>query len=182
MKKYNKFKIGISGHRSIKHEKKDTYRFQLQKLLKYFVDKYPKKEIIAVSSLADGADRLFIQAATQMGLRYEVLLPMKPNLYQQDFNEDSYTEFNKMLLNAREYKVIPVYNKFTQGNFAHYRDKRDIQYREVGRELIAETDFMFFLWDGKKSRKMGGTFDTLVYAKEYGVEYKIIYCERENNV
>lgn len=182
MKKSDKFKIGISGHRSVKHEKKDVYIFQLQKLLKYFVDKYPKKEILAVSPLADGADRLFIQAAIKIGLRYEVILPMKPNLYQQDFNENSYTEFNKMLLNARKYKVIPLYNQLAQDDFAYNRDKRNIQYREVGRQLIAETDFMFFLWDGEKSTKIGGTFDTLVYAKEHGIEYKIIYCERENNV
>ena len=178
-KKSNKFKIGISGHRDIKYKNKDICISKIKEYLNCFVDKYPQKEILAVSALADGADRLLIKAATEIGLRYEVILPMEPNLYQKDFNDNSYSEFNKMLLNARECKVIPLYNEASKQTITHYGHNRDMQYREVGRQLITETDFMLFLWDGQESVKIGGTFDTLQYAKEQKTKYKIINCKRE---
>ena len=176
----NKFKVGISGHRDIQQTNKNIYLSQIKEYLNYLIYKYPTKEILAVSPLADGADRLFIQAAIEIGLRYEVILPMKPNLYQKDFDNDSYREFNKMLLNAREYKVIPIYNEISEESIAYHGADRDLQYREVGRQLINETDSMLFLWDGKENTKVGGTYDTLTYAKEHNINYKIIHCEREN--
>jgi hypothetical protein len=176
----DKFKIGISGHRDIKYKDRDTYLYKIKKHLNYFIDKYPRKEILAVSPLADGSDRLFIQAAIEIGLRYEVILPMKPNLYEKDFDDNSYREFNKMLLNARMYKVIPLYNNVSEQAITYYGKDRNLQYREVGYQIIRETDFMLFLWDGKKSTKVGGTFDILNFAKNNNVKYQIIYCDRES--
>jgi len=180
-KKSYKFKIGISGHRDIKYANKDVYLSKIKEHLNYFVNMYPLKEVLAVSALADGTDRLLIKAATEIGLRYEVILPMEPHLYQKDFDDDSYSEFNKMLLNAREYKVTPLYNEASKQTITHYGHNRDMQYREVGRQLINKTDFMLFLWDGQESVKVGGTFDTLKYAKAHNAKYKIINCEREKN-
>ena len=90
------YKIGISGHRDLKEDKLPLYKEQIKKFL--VNRKKEKGKVIAVSPLADGADRLFVEAAKELGIEYEVFLPMPKELYEIDFDSKSKEEFEKLLI------------------------------------------------------------------------------------
>ncbi len=174
-----KFYIGISGHRNLKiseiHEYKGQIKQELEKIVKENLD----KEVMILSPLADGADRLMVYAAKEIGLRYEILLPMPIEYYELDFDDESFDEFYQLFIEARCSDVVELYQGNTYGSISEYGDKRDQQYQKMGREIVDKSDMMIFLWDKKENNLMGGTSDIFNYAEERNKSLLVIECERE---
>ena len=158
-------------------ESKKTYEKSVKlKLVKENLE----KEVIILSPLADGADRLMVDAAVELGLRYEVLLPMVSTLYQKDFSETSLEEYRALIMNARDIpSVVDLCDNCTEENIVEYGAYRDRQYLKVGQDIVERSDMMVFLWDKKHSFGVGGTADIVSYAKLKDKSYIIVECERE---
>lgn len=174
MKRY--YKIGICGHRDLKYSEIPNYIAQLLSILSTAVKEHPKQEVIVLSALAEGADRLMVEAAVETGLRYEVILPMEASCYGEDFDNASFTEFNAMLLRARNYKVALLYNHQKKQNSS---DNRSHRYFNGGSALVDASDFMVFLYDGIDNVKVGGTADIFRYATSKMHPLLHIACKRE---
>jgi len=155
----DKLYVGVSGHRDLKKDKINTYVNKVIAILEKLVKENPEKEVIVISPLADGADRLVVYAAKKLGLRYEVLLPMSFALYEMDFDDASFDEFMTLFYEARSSEVIDLCEDCTEENIADYGDHRDRQYLKVGHEIVDKSDVMLFLWDKKEGRGVGGTAD-----------------------
>ena len=172
------YKIGISGHRDLKEDKLPLYKEQIKKFL--VNRKKEKGEVIAVSPLADGADKLFVQAAKELGIEYEVFLPMPKELYEIDFDESSQKEFEKLLKEAKVIKTASLCDGCTLENIKDYGEYRNKQYQKMGYDLVNLCDEMLFLFDGSMQEiKMGGTADVMFYAKDKGKLFVVIEVERE---
>lgn len=179
----NKIYVGISGHRDLKKSNKDKYREQIKTILLKLVKENSEKEVIVLSPLADGADRLMVDAAVELGLRYEVLLPMVSTLYQKDFSVSSLEEYKILIMNARDIpSVVALCDNCTEENITEYGAYRDRQYLKVGQEIVERSDMIVFLWDKKHSKGVGGTADIVSYAKIKDKSYIIVVCEREKRV
>jgi len=179
-----KYKIGISGHRDLKSSEIPKYKEQIRDILTEQIEKHQDKEVYILTPLAEGADQLVAMVARELGLRYEVILPMPLELYKKDFSTKSYKLFYNLYLNAVGSTTIPLPNGTTINEISDYGVKRDYQYLKVGHEVVDRSDFMIFLWDGVINHKTGGTADIFEYAKEkyqdsFDQKYFWVECERE---
>lgn len=174
-----KFYVGISGHRNLKTSKIAEYQKKLKEKLQSIVDKNPDKEVIVLSPLADGADRLMVYAAKELGLRYEILLPMPIEYYVWDFDDESFDEFYNLFIGARSSNAVELCQGNTYGSIAEYGDERDCQYQKVGREIVDKSDLMIFLWDQKANDLVGGTSDIFNYTRNEKKSFNEVECERE---
>lgn len=173
--------IGVSGHRDIKKINHDIYKEKITVFLLELIKKNIGKEIVILSSLSDGADRLIIQSAIDLKLEYQVILPMALSLYQNDFDKASLEELKFLIQNAKNIPtVVPLCDGCTEKNIAENGVSRNRQYLRVGQEIVERSDIMVFLWDQKVSHGLGGTADIVTYARKKDKNHIIIECEREN--
>jgi hypothetical protein len=118
----------------------------------------------AVSSLADGADRLLAEAvlATEGG-SLEVPLPFEVGDYRSDFSTvESLNQFDSLLARAAVVVVAPQ------------QEMRDEAYQRVGEYVVDRCDVLIAVWDGEGSRGRGGTADVVAYALRKRVPVLIV--------
>ena len=180
-----KYIIGISGHRDLKISQLTQYKKEIETILKEKIEQYPEREIYILTPLAEGADQLVANVARELGLRYEVLLPMPLELYKKDFSAQKYREFYNLYIDAVGATTIELVDDNRIEDIEEYGEKRDKQYLKVGQEVVDRSDFMIFLWDGVVNHKTGGTADIVEYAKkkyqdEFTKRHSIVECLREN--
>jgi hypothetical protein len=146
-------KIGITGHRDLKKEKIAQYKLEVHQQLKMLKQKY--SEIIIYSSLADGADRLVIHEAIKGNIDFIAVLPMKKDIYIEDFEQDSKNEFEKLINKSKQLILIntPINTFFN----------KNIQYELASKFISDNSDILFALWDGTFNGLQGGTGETVKY-------------------
>lgn len=174
----NTYKVGISGHRDLKHSEMPTYRQKLINTLKKIMAKNEDRKISVITPLAEGADRLVAECAIELGLNYEVLLPMPVELYVEDFKvtQEAFYELCKKAISV---ETLPLCKGNTLESIQVYSDERDKQYEEVGHQVVDRSDAMIFLWDGIDNGLKGGTAAIKKYAEGKNKLIFPIICERE---
>ncbi|RZS79376.1 hypothetical protein EV189_3728 [Motilibacter rhizosphaerae] len=119
--------------------------------------------ITVVSPLAEGADRLVARAGLAAGHGLEVLLPLEPADYQDDFgSERSREEFRALLAAARSTTRLPPVAS------------RDLAYLAAGQAVVARSDVLLALVDDRETDGVGGTRDVLDLAARAGVPVRRI--------
>ena len=176
MKTY--YKIGISGHRDLLPSQNEENLLILKGHLLKLKRDHQAKELLVLSPLADGADRLIIKAARELDIEYDVVLPMPKSLYVKDFSKESLVEFEFLLNHAKSVQTIELYAGNTLQLISTYSIYRDYQYRQVGRKIVDLADEMIIMSNGIKNNKMGGTEDIVNYANRYGTISLNILCDR----
>ena len=149
--------LGVIGHRNIDiREKKliDAIRVELILLRQ----RYRHSPFIILSALAEGADRLVAQIAMEeLPARLIAVLPLPEQQYERDFvTEESKAEFRSLLNRALSVKAAfdgsdPSWTSGGEG--------REHQYARAGAVIVDHAQILFALWDGQKSRGVGGTAD-----------------------
>lgn len=127
--------------------------------------------LTAVSSLAEGADRLVARRVLDRpDGRLVALLPLEPDDFATDFESDaSVREFNELLAAADEVQVIP----------ADPADaSREAAYERAGLAVLAGCDVLVALWDGEPSRGRGGTAELVEQARGSGHLVEVIEVAR----
>jgi hypothetical protein len=173
-KKY--YRVGISGHRDLLPSQTQTNLTILKgHLLKL---KQEHKEILVLTPLADGADRLIAKAALELDIPYDVILPMPKELYIEDFSDSSKKEFDYYLNQAKDIETIELYAANTIELISKPSAHRNFQYRQVGRKIVDISDEMIIMSDGVQNNKMGGTEDIAKYAHKCGIILYEVRCDR----
>ena len=175
-----KYYVGISGHRDLMLSEIEKYTLKIKEKLQKIVRENEDKEVIVLSPLADGADRLMVYAAKELGLRYEVVLPMSQSLYEQDFDDASRHEFYNLMYESRCVRTIALCEGCTEENIREYGTERDAQYKGVGLEIVRRSNTIVFLWDGIDNGLTGGTADIVKHTEQSNKSYFIVECKREN--
>jgi len=178
MNKKSYYKVGISGHRDLPLFQIDKYYDKLKEYLTKLQKNYDNKELLILTPLADGADRLIAKVALDIGIEYDAILPMDKDIYIKDFSKESQVEFLELLEKARTIKTIKLYAANTSDLVGSSSVYRDFQYREVGRDIVEMSDEMVIISDGVQNGKMGGTMDIVNYANSYGKILYTIRCDR----
>lgn len=175
-----RYYVGISGHRDPLESETKKYKAQIKERLRQIAAAHPDREVVILSPLADGADRLIVYVAKELGFRYEVLLPMPQELYEMDFDEASLREFRRLRYEARKSEEVPLCQGYSREDISVYGEARDKQYRAVGEAVVDRSDEMIFLWDGIDNGLAGGTADIVQYTKNRAKSFFIIKCKRES--
>jgi hypothetical protein len=118
-------------------------------------------DLQVISALAEGADRMVADAGLAHGAALVALLPFRRAVYLQDFVEErSKQDFMRLLAAAAE--VVEL-DGLTSSN-----EDRNAAYLAVGEAVVARSDLIFALWDGRPANGPGGTGEIVDYARHRG--------------
>ncbi len=149
-------RIGVTGHRYLRDEKK--LRGGLVKAMHRIQKATPGCLLAVLSPLAEGADRLAAEVVLQYpGAKMIVPLPLPPSEYIQDFTSaDSKKEFLRMLDLAEEVILLPP------------APTREAAYKAAGDYILQHCHILVAFWDGEASRGHGGTGEVAASALDSG--------------
>jgi SMODS and SLOG-associating 2TM effector domain 1 len=155
-------RIGVTGHRLLTQP--DALVVLIQEALRRLAEdlcgaRYEAVALVAVSALAEGADRLVAeQVLEEPNARLEAVLPMPVREYLRDFEAAaSKRRFKTLLAEARETWRAPKVAS------------REEAYELASRHVVDVSDAVIALWDGQPGRGRGGTAETVAYARARGV-------------
>jgi hypothetical protein len=149
----DRFIVGVTGHRDLggaEDEVASALRAGLEEHHRTHGDR-----LVVLSAIAAGADSLFAEAATALGIPLTVVLPFEG--YEEDFADGEEREMFETLLAAAERRcTLPYDGRSTDA------------YAAVGRWVVDHSDHLVAVWDGTPARGPGGTGDVVAYARERG--------------
>ena len=154
--------VGVTGHRDLVPGEVAMLRSRLEEFFDHLAGTFPDLPPKALTSLAEGADRLFAEVALERGIPLVAVLPMTRDEYEQDFvSTDSRDEFRALLARA---EVIELGPPPTESLFPPAEGPdRDRCYAEAGMFIAAHCQVLVALWDGLPSDKRGGTADVVSF-------------------
>jgi hypothetical protein len=156
-----RIRVGVTAHRTLEHpERLVPLIDEVIARVRAKVPAHPDTEmlLVAVSPLAEGADRLVARQVLETpGGRLEVPLPLPVSDYEQDFaGVGSVEEFRSLV--GRAHLVVP----------APPSRSRDDAYQQVGSYVVDRCDVLVAIWDGQEARGSGGTAEIVQRARDTG--------------
>jgi len=169
------FRVGITGHRDLATRyaaKQGAIRDALAAALAQIRniaraaapasgDKRTQPSLRLISPLAEGADRLAAEIASELGYRLLVALPFEQATYEEDFDAASQAEFRQIMARAGVEDGVVV--------LGGRRAAADASYLAVGRFVVENVDLLIAVWDRERPALPGGTGDVVDVALEHGV-------------
>jgi hypothetical protein len=127
--------------------------------------------MVAVSSLAEGADRLLTRLVLERrGGALVAILPFEVEEYEHDFEgAASRLECRILLSRAEAVEVVPDDPE---------DPSREAAYERAGRAVLAGCEVLVALWDGGPSRGRGGTAELVAEARRSGHDVRVIEVAR----
>lgn len=161
--------IGVTGHRDL--DAADEVATVVDRSLDDLLAAYGADvSLVAVSSLAEGADRLVAERVlARPGAGLEAILPLAIDEYRKDFlTPESLDDFDDLLARATEVRVVPT----------DVAAPREVAYEAAGLAMLERADVVLALWDGKASRGQGGTAEMVEAARRRGRRVVVIPVTR----
>jgi hypothetical protein len=155
--------IGIVGH--LDAITTPHHKLQIEGLFKDLASAYPNSPLCLFSSLAEGADRfvasIFLDLKENnedLRDKFELIVPMpfESEEYKNDFDKESYKEFDDLLKKAKR--------KFCTACDGKKSDRAQ-HYLETGKFVADSSLILLALWDGQEGKK-GGTADIVNYKRK----------------
>jgi hypothetical protein len=149
--------VGVTGHRDLPGIDRPGLAAKLRVELSNLQDRFPSTPVVAMSSLAEGADRLFAECALGLGMQLYVPLPLALEEYERDFaDESSIDTFRGLCARATEVFTVPhkeILQQFTTDATLW----RKLRYACAGFYIAQRCHVLYALWDGLPARGIGGT-------------------------
>jgi len=153
--------IGVAGHRNLHPDEIPLLRTKIKEIFDFFKKNYPHTPLLLISPLAEGADRLVAQVASEENIRFIAPFPLPESEYRRDFKpKECEEEFDELLAKATDHFELPVLNT---GIEEKNSQARHIQYALVGAYVARHSHILIALWDGKEQDSIGGTHQVLQY-------------------
>ena len=151
--------IGVTGHRDIPPEDEAILKPVIKSRLLNLQASYQETPLLLLSGLAEGADRLVVEVAYELGIAFAAILPLPKEDYATDFTEaSSKQDFNNWLDKALWVETLT--NKTSEGLSSFPRNDC---YERLGFYLTNNSHTLLALWDGDKQEKTGGTAQVVRY-------------------
>ena len=155
--------VGISGHRKRSQlgdlsRVRTLLRERFRDLRDQLIEANGPVEFLLLSPLADGADRIFVDALREEEPDAHLLVPMPfdRDAYERSFgSEDSAEDFRRRVADPRTRECFTI------------PGGREGEYLRLGRWVVDHADLMFFLHDGSDydaAPMDGGTSSVIHYA------------------
>jgi hypothetical protein len=118
--------------------------------------------IEGISSLAEGADQVFAQTVLDRGGRLIAVIPSAG--YSESF-ETAAAEADYWALRSQAEQIVEL----------PFSSPTEEAYWAAGKEIVARSDVLYAVWDGKPSGGLGGTADVVAFAAERGVATSVLW-------
>jgi len=146
-------RIGVSGHRILTGKRR--INTGIEEVLSRIKASYPAQEWMILSSLAEGADCLFVEKALKyMKAKLIVPLPLPIVEYLQVFSTDTAKKLFSQLYQQAE-EVIQIESNLT----------KEHAYLAAGKYILDHCDVLAAIWDGKDAHGQGGTGEIVKMAR-----------------
>jgi hypothetical protein len=123
----------------------------------------PATGITVISGLAEGADRIFAEAALDLNMSVEAVLPMPLEYYKNDFDEASSAELDRFLDDESVQCIeLPLTPGLDSDDKNWPEGTRSTLYANLSDDLRRRSNLLVAFWDGKYKNLTGGTDDTVV--------------------
>jgi hypothetical protein len=154
----NRLRIGVTGHR-VPPKLPDASEPPLRALIDRIFAEIVGHDVVVVSSLAEGADRIVAYAGLAAGFELEAVLPFGRTEYERDFEtKESRAEFEQLLANASDIIELDGPAK-----------ERPRAYEAAGLFMLANVDVLIAIWDGERAAGIGGTAQMVGRAAAEGI-------------
>lgn len=154
--------VGFSGHRQLADPEGSATA--IRQVLEELQGE-SQGEWIALSSVAAGADQIFVKAALGLGLGWEALLPLPLGDFERDFSPEDWNDVKALLKKVEHISVVSE------------PGSREEAYLTGGFEIVHNCDVLVVVWDGLPARGKGGTAAIIAYARAMGRPLVIINPE-----
>ena len=171
--------IGITGNRDISNEQSIFIKKSIDDFLKKSLENKSFEEIIILTPLADGVDRIIADVVLDnfSDMRILIPLPFSENLYKNTFGkglktnnisqENSIKEYEDILQKIKKHNKcddIYINLKFDKENYLNQntdeqRKIRNEQYTLLGEYLIEKSDILIAVYDKNREIKKGSTLE-----------------------
>jgi hypothetical protein len=181
--------IGTTGHRDLIPEQVNDIKKHVKEIIEEQLDKYPNTPVVVLSPLAEGGDTVVAQVAIELKSKEEykdriqlyIPLPLKKELYVEDFKADALLEFESLLRQSdKNFELDPHLDwdgadesKLSIEVDPSYSTERNIQYAQVGAFVARHSNILIAIWDGGDNQEVGGT----VQIVKYMTDKSMILCE-----
>jgi hypothetical protein len=105
----------------------------------------------ALSSLAEGTDQVFADAAIDLGIAVVAIIPLDD--YERFFSQAGLTKYRDLLQQCTQVSL-------------HWSGDPEHAFLNAGRYIVDSCDLLVAVWDGQPADGLGGTADIVLYAKE----------------
>ena len=173
--------IGITGNRDITNEQSIFIKKSIDDFLKKILVDKDFEEIVVLTPLADGVDRIIADVVLDnfSDMRILIPLPFSENLYKNTFGKglkinnisqaESIKEYENLLEKIKKHnKCDDVYInlKFDKENYLNQnideqRKIRNEQYALLGEYLIEKSDNLIAVYDENREIKKGSTLEII---------------------
>jgi hypothetical protein len=150
----SELRVGVTGHRVLAET--DRIATGIETALVRIEASHPGQSLVIVSALAEGADRLAVEAVLRRtGSRLEAVLPLPKYDFLEDFaSPQSKDEFLRLLALAEKVVELPA------------RVSREEAYAAANERLLDDIDVLIAVWDGQTAQGQGGTAEVVARARE----------------
>jgi hypothetical protein len=156
--------VGVTGHRDLRSQDVPLLEERVRGIFQELQSRYPSTPIVALSPLAEGADRLCARVALGCGVRLVVPLPFPRSIYELDFTTaESREEFASLFDRATNVIEIPAPEGVTDEDLRQSGPARDYQYGAVGAYVVLNSQTLIALWDGNQPQLSNGTGDVVEF-------------------
>jgi hypothetical protein len=144
--------IGAVGHRYLPGDRIALLDSISQTLADIAGD---SNEVALLVSVAEGADRLFIEAAAKLGIPYRCVLPCSAGYFEEDFSDtSSILEFRRLLKGAVDVMQPDVEPA-----------DRISGYLWASHFIVDRADTLIAVWDGLPANGPAGTGESIEEAR-----------------
>jgi hypothetical protein len=156
--------VGVTSHRDLAPAQLPELRQRLKEAFAGLHDRFPELQLIVLSPLAEGGDRLVAEVGLELGARLIVPLPLPAAMYAQDFATAQSREQFQRLLGQAEAVALPLPDGEGDIEALHVQGAmRDRQYLLAGLYVASHCHVLFALWDGSDEGGLGGTAQIVRY-------------------
>jgi len=154
--------VGVTGHRDLRPQDVAELERCVDEFFAELSARYPDSDVIVLSGLARGADRLVARRALALGRPLVALLPMPRSDYEADFVEPAdLAEFGDIAAQSTRLIEIP----WAHGAHGTGDTARAAQYALLGDALVENASIVLALWNGHVTGLAGGTDAVLAMAQ-----------------
>ena len=151
--------VGVTGHRTLRENDIPALRKAVKQELQKIQALCPNSRLILMSCLAEGADMLCADVATEMSIPLYASLPMEAEVYSKDFPTAEKIRFQDHCKRAERVFVTPAIEPEPA------EPSRNYLFRQADIYVVNHCHVLFALWDGGEPKLDGcGAAETVQFS------------------
>lgn len=151
------FLIGVVGHRDLVAGEIPQIRMAVTALLQALRDAEQDVRVKLLSSMADGADLLTADVASELGIDVIALLPYSAAQCRKDLTTDAARTIFDRIMERAERLELPLPDGKPADDTLAPGELRDRQYQRAGALIAQYSSLLVAIWDGQATDHPAGT-------------------------